>query len=117
MEAIFFLPGLAMLAFGIWTAVDAGKYPDEAFRAIGTSKSTWQVWPVVLGFLCGIGALIMGIIWFTSKKAAVEQAAGGGGGYGMPPQGGYGGPPQGGWTPPPSPPPPDPESPSGPPTS
>ena len=77
--------GLALLAFGIYVCVDASKYPDAAFTAVGSKKSTWQIWPVVGGLCCGIAALIMGIIWFSSKKAAVEAAARGGAGGGMPP--------------------------------
>lgn len=70
--------GLALLAFGIWVCVDASKYPDWAFERAGSKKSTWQIWPVVGGVCCGIPALIMGIIWFASKKAQVEAAATGG---------------------------------------
>ncbi len=94
MQFIGIIIGLAALGFGIYTAVDAGKYPDEAFRAVGTSKSTWQIWPIVGGVLCGIVAIVMGAIWFSSKKAEVERAAAGGGGFGAPPT-------DGGWTPPP----------------
>ena len=76
--------GLACLAFGIYICVDASKYPDHAFTAVGSKKSTWQIWPVVGGHCCGIAAVIMGIIWLSSKKAAVEAAANQGG-MGMPP--------------------------------
>jgi hypothetical protein len=115
----FLLISVAVLAFGIWIAVDASKYPDWAFRQAGTQKWIYQVLAPIGGLLCGIVAIIVGIIWFASKKAQVEQAASGGG----PPPGTYGtnapppqaptwGPPPatGTWTPPP-PPPPDPSTP------
>jgi hypothetical protein len=95
----------AWLAFGVVVAVDAGKLPDQAFLQAGSKKNTWQVWPIVLAvFCCGIGTLVMGIIWFASKKRAVTAAAGGYPGY--PPQG-YGPPPgyPGAQAPPPPPPP------------
>jgi hypothetical protein len=96
------------IALGIVVAVDAGKYPDWAFTQAGSRKSTWQIWPIVLGVLCGFGTLIMMIIWFASKKPAVARIAAGGGspyGYGAPPPG-YGypqpgaPPPPPGWAPP-----------------
>src|SRR5207248_908000 len=34
----FLLVNLAMVAFGIWVAVDASKYPDWAFRQARTQK-------------------------------------------------------------------------------
>jgi hypothetical protein len=97
------------IALGIIVAVDAGKYPDWAFTQAGSRKSTWQIWPIVLAVLCGLGTLIMLIIWFASKKPAIERIAAAGGpqyGYGAP---GYGAPPPGygypqpGATPPPPP--------------
>lgn len=99
MNGIFIIVGLVWLALGIVVAVDANKYPAEAFRATGSSRTTWQVWPVVGGLLCGIVALVMAIIWFSSKKAAVAAAASGGGGSSW--DGGYG---SGGYPPPPPPP-------------
>jgi hypothetical protein len=93
---VLFIPGILMLAFGIYVAIDAAKYPDWAFTQSGSSRTVWIAWPLVFAFLCGIGALIMGIIWLASKKPAV-QAIANSGGYGTP----YaGGPPPPGWTPP-----------------
>ena len=123
--AVIFRPiSLVFLALwiglGILVAVDAGKYPDWAFTQAGGRKSTWQIWPIVLAAVCGPFMLIMLIIWFASKKPAIERIAAAGGpqyGYGAP---GYGAPPPGygypqpgatpppppGWTPPaPAPPP------------
>lgn len=103
--------GLALLGFGIWVCVDASKYPDWAFERAGTKKSTWQIWPIVGGVCCGIVALIMGIIWFASKKAQVESAATAGAPPGSAPPGGppFGSPPG----PPPGPPPEAPPPPPG----
>jgi len=100
----FLLAGLAGIALGIFTLIDASKYPEEAFRRTGSSKTTWQVLPIVFAFFCGIGAFIMGLIWFGSKRDAVQAAAGSlGYGYGYGPP--YGAPPSApGWTPPPMPP-------------
>jgi hypothetical protein len=81
----FGITGILTLAFGIYIAVDAGKYPDWAFERIGTKKSTWQIWPVVGGLCCGIVAIVMGVIWLASKKAEVEAAANGGAGGMTPP--------------------------------
>ena len=91
--------GLGLLAFGIATAIDAGKFADDAFRRAGTKKLTWQLWPVLGGVLCGLVALIMGIIWFSSTKAKVA-AAQMSGGMGAPPQSG-----PSSWGSPPPPPP------------
>jgi len=58
------------------------------------TEDRWQIWPIVGGVLCGPVAIVMGAIWFSSKKAEVERAAADGGGFGAPPAGD-------GWTPPP----------------
>lgn len=114
----FLLISVAILAFGIWVAVDASKYPEYAFQQAGTQKWLYQIVAPIAGFLCGIIAIVIGIIWFASKKSQVEQAARGGG---APPPGTYGTslPPQApGWPPPASgtytPPPPPPSSPPAP---
>ncbi len=108
---VFIVFGLVWLALGLFVLVDANKYPDWAFVQTGSSKTVWQAVPIVLALFCGIGTLIMAIIWFASKKPAIERAlAGGGYGYGYPPAGPSGYPPpppppsQGGWGPPPQPP-------------
>ena len=108
----FLLISLAPVAFGIWVAVDASRYPDWAFQQAGTQKWLFQVLTPITSLLCWFVAVIFGIIWFASKKAQVEQAARGG----APPPGTYGTygtsappPAPGSWTPPP--PPPDPSTP------
>jgi hypothetical protein len=118
---VFLVFAAAWIALGIIVLVDAGKYPDWAFRYAGTNKTTWQVVPLVLAFFCGIATLVMAIIWFTSKKPAVQAFAAGAppqyGQYGAPPPGygyqvpppGYGyqqQPPPPGYGPPPGPQPP-----------
>ena len=116
-----------VLAFGIWVAVDASKYPDWAFQQAGTQKWLFQILTPISAFLCGIVAIVVGIIWVASKKAQVEQAARCGGppegtyGTSLPPQAPTWGPPpaSGTWTPPPPPspgpsaPPPPPDGPTG----
>ena len=78
---VVFNPGVVLVFAAIWlglaifVAVDANKYPDWAFAQTGSSKTVWQVVPIVLAFFCGLGTLIMAIIWFSSKKPAVERAA------------------------------------------
>jgi hypothetical protein len=100
--SIFILVGLASLVVGIMTAVDASKYPEWAFQQAGTTKFVWQILPIVLLFLCGFASLVMGGIWFSSKRDEVARAAQ----SGPPPQYGYGAPPpyppsaSGGWAPP-----------------
>jgi hypothetical protein len=123
-------PGLvfffALFAFAIYTAIDASKYPDWAFQRAGTQKWLFTVLTPIVGFLCGFVAIVLGILWFTSKKRQVDAMARGAGG---PPEGTYGtslpppaptwGPPTetGTWRPPPppsgpvSPPPPGPAAP------
>jgi hypothetical protein len=109
----FLVISLALLALGIWVAVDASKYPDWAFQRAGTQKWIYQVLAPIGGLFCGIIAIVVGIIWFSSKKAQVAAAAGSGGGapegtYGTslpPPAPTWGPPPAAGtWTPPPPPP-------------
>ncbi len=102
----FFVIGIASLVISIMTAVDASKYPEWAFQQTGTSKFVWQILPIVFLFVCSVGGVIMGLMWFTSKREAVATAARGGPppGYGAPPPG-WGPPPGGGWTPPSGPPP------------
>jgi hypothetical protein len=102
---IFFVVGIASIVLIIMTAVSASKYPDWAFQQVGTSKFIWQILPIIFLFVCGWVGLIMGIVWFASKRDEVERAAQSAGGapygYGPPPQQ-YGGPPPG-WGPPPAP--------------
>jgi hypothetical protein len=109
----FLVISLALLALGIWVAVDASKYPDWAFQRAGTQKWIYQVLAPIGGLFCGIIAIVVGIIWFSSKKAQVDAAARSGGGapegtYGTslpPPAPTWGPPPTAGtWTPPPPPP-------------
>ena len=101
----FVVVSLAVLAFAIWVAVDASKYPEWAFVQAGTQKWLYQVLVPIGGFFCGIVAIVLGIVWFASKKAQVDQAARGGGGA---PPGTYGTslppPASGSWPPPPPPP-------------
>ena len=97
--------------FGIWVAVDASKYPDWAFQRAGTQKWLFQILTPIAGLLCGIVTIVLGIVWFASKKAQVEQASqsgpsdgpyGAAGPYGtsQPPASTWGPPPaSGGWTP------------------
>jgi hypothetical protein len=114
-----FIIGIGSLVLAIMTAVDASKYPDWAFQQTGTTKFVWQILPLVLLFVCGIAGGIMGLVWYSSKRAEVERAARAGGpppyGYGAPP--GWGPPSApGGWTPPSAPPQyPPPRPPPGPP--
>jgi hypothetical protein len=111
----FWIFSVVIVAFGIWVAVDASKYPDWAFQRAGTQKWLFQILTPIAAFLCGIVAIVLGIIWFASKKSQVDQATRGGG----PPEGTYGTsqpPPASTWGPPPapgswSPPPPPPPSP------
>lgn len=109
--------GVLPLAFGIWTAVDAARYPNRAFEAAQTSKTLWIVLPLVGVFACGIVAIVAWLVWLSSVRpkvvAAVETSApppfpdGPPSGWAPP-----AGPPQGtspGWPPPPEPPePPEP---------
>jgi hypothetical protein len=126
----FLVISLALLALGIWVAVDASKYPDWAFQRANTQKWIYQVLAPIGGLFCGIIAIVVGIIWFSSKKAEVAAAASSGGGapegtYGtsLPPSAptwGPGAPPPAAGTPPPAagtwtPPPPPPSGPATPP--
>lgn len=106
LQIISLILGLATLAAGIYTAIDANKYPDEAHQAAGAPKVAWIAGGIVGGILgvccCFPLGLIAPILWFAVFKKKVE-AAPGQSGFGGPP-GGYGGTPPGG--PPPSGPPP-----------
>jgi len=111
-EGLFFLGfaviGIGSLVIAIMTAVDASKYPDWAFERAATSKFVWQILPIILVFVCGIAGGILGLVWYSSKRADVARAAQQGGpppyGYGAPPGWGPQSPP-GGWAPPSYPPP------------
>jgi hypothetical protein len=102
------LISVAVLAFGIYTAIDASRYPAWAFSQTGSPKWLFQVVAPIFGLLCGIVAIILGIMWFASKKAQVVRAVAGGQGvqpgmYGTsgPPPAPWGSPPApGSWTPP-----------------
>ena len=81
------LVNIASLVLGIAMIVSASKYPDWAFERTGGNKFIWQILPIILIFVCGWANLVMGIIWFTSKRDEVERAAQSGGtpyGYGPP---------------------------------
>lgn len=88
---------LAVLALGIYVAVDAGRYPEWAYERLGSRRINWQVWPVLGGLFCGIVAIVFAVLWLTSKRRDVAAAASGGGPDGGSPRGG-------GWPPPPAPP-------------
>lgn len=93
--AVMFLPAV----LGIWTAVDASRYPDSAFEAARTSKTLWIVLPLVGILACGLVALGAWFGWFTSVKSRVVGALD----AVAPPQHPDG--PPSGWSPPPGPPP------------
>jgi len=117
----FWIVNGVIVVFGIWVAVDASKYPDWAFQRAGTQKWLFQILTPITAFLCGIVAIVLGIVWFASKKAQVDQASRGGGPpegtYGTsqpPPASTWGSPPPpapGSWSPPPPPPSPGPATP------
>ena len=96
----FFVIWAGSIVLAIMTAADASKYPEWAFQQAGTTKFIWQIIPIVLLFVCGFPAAVMGLIWFSSKRDEVARAAQAGG----PPSYGYGAPPPG-WGPPSGPPP------------
>jgi hypothetical protein len=100
MSPAFYIFPVVWIVLAIVLVIDVNKYSDEAFRATGSSRTTWIVWPIVGAVICGFVTLGFAIAWYSSKKAQVEAAAsGGGGGYGQPPAGG-------GWQPPDQAPPP-----------
>ena len=101
----FLAIALGSVVIAIMTVVDASKYPEWAFQQTGSSKFVWQILPIILIFLCWLGAGVIGLIWYTSKRDAVVRAASTGGPppyYGAPP--GWSPPPAQGWTPPAAPP-------------
>jgi hypothetical protein len=100
---------LAMLALEIYTIVDVARYPDWAFERAGTSKTLWLVLSIVLVFACSLAALVVDLVWLTSKRAEVQRAAAAGP-YATP------GPPPG-WAAAPPPPTAPPPPPPGPPAS
>lgn len=73
------------LGIGIYTAVDANKYPDQVWQATGQNKTLFMILPIVMGLCCGIFVLIPVLIYFLSVKKKLD-AAGGGGYGGYPPQ-------------------------------
>ena len=76
---LFFLP----LALGIWTALDASRYPEQAFERAGTNKTLWIVLPIVGIVACGIVTIVSAIVWFSSYKSRVAAAAAPGGTIGQ----------------------------------
>ena len=112
LSIIQLLLGLAVLGAGIYTAVDANKYSDQAHQAAGMQKMLWVIGGPLLGVIgcacCFPLGLIAPIAWFAVYKKKVEAAQSGGGfGFGAPPPppGGFGGPPPpGGFGGPPPPP-------------
>src|SRR5689334_15271952 len=72
--SMFFLIGIGALVLGIYTVVDAAKYPEWAFQRAGSSRTLWIVLPIVFILFCGIGALVMGLVWLTSKRQQLEAA-------------------------------------------
>jgi hypothetical protein len=92
---VFVIIGLAVLVLGIYVAVDIARYPDWAFQRAGTSKALWLVMAILFLFVCGIAALVVDIIWLSSKRAQIQAAAASGGPAPS-------GPPPGWTTPPPT---------------
>lgn len=93
----FVLFGFLPLVLGVWTAIDASRYPDSAFAAAGTSKTLWIVLPLVGILACGLVALGAWFGWITSVRTRVELASAATGRARFPD-----GPPSG-WSPPPGP--------------
>ena len=70
------LVGLVALVLAILTVIDVAPRPESAFRRAGTSKTLWIVLPIVGMFVCGIGALIVGNVWFSNYRPKVIEAEG-----------------------------------------
>ena len=108
LSIIQIITGLASIGLGIFVAIDANKYSDEAHKAAGAPKMLWVIGGPLVGILCCCSyvlGFVIPALWFFVFKKKVEAAQGGGFGYGgpPPPPGGFGGPPPGGFGGPPPP--------------
>ncbi len=68
------LVGLVALVLAIMTVIDVAPRPEWAFARAGTNKTLWIVLPIVSVFLCGIGALVAGYLWFLNYRPKVIEA-------------------------------------------
>lgn len=74
-EEILILSVTMAIVAGI-IALDASRFPDEAFRDVGTTRRAWQVGPIVLAFVTiGFGALVALIVWVSGRREEVVNAA------------------------------------------
>ena len=104
---VFVIISLGLLALGVYVIVDIAGLPSWAFDRVGTTKTLWLVMSILFLFVCGLAALVVDIIWLTSKREQVKAAAASGGpGYSAGPPPGWGTPPATAAPPMPPPPPP-----------
>jgi sorbitol-specific phosphotransferase system component IIC len=68
------LVGLVAVVLAILTVLDVAPRPESAFTRAGTNKTMWIVLPIVGVFICLIGALVVGYVWFLNYRPKVIEA-------------------------------------------
>ena len=72
---LLFVAGIAALVLAIVVVVDASGRPDATWHATGQNKTLWIVLPIVLLFGCGIGSLVVSVIYLASVRPKLIAAA------------------------------------------
>ena len=74
LELVALFVGLVALVLAIMTVIDVAPRPESAFARAGTNKTLWIVLPIVSLFVCCIGALVVGYVWFLNYRPKVIEA-------------------------------------------
>jgi hypothetical protein len=73
-DLIIFYLALSLVG-GVATSIDAVRLPRAAFRAARQFRIFWVVAPLVGVFICGIGAIVLALVWTIAVRSKVIAAA------------------------------------------
>jgi hypothetical protein len=72
---LMFVTGIAALVLTVVVVVDASARPDAVWEATGQNRMLWIVLPIALLVACGIGSLIVSIIYLATVRPKLIAAA------------------------------------------
>jgi hypothetical protein len=68
--------GAAMFALAVWALIDAAKYPDKDWAAIGKKKGNWVIAIILANLFCGPIGPIVSIYYLVVIRANLRALHG-----------------------------------------
>ncbi|MGZ8733820.1 MAG: DUF2516 family protein [Acidimicrobiia bacterium] len=76
-ELLLLLLLLVPLGLTIWVIVDVTRFPQAAFQSTGHSRTLWLVLPIVALVACGLGSLIVALVYAVAVRPKLVTAGDG----------------------------------------